>query len=73
MTITFPPSGRFTSSVKAQILAAILNGEMSEDEAQREYKVSPEEMAEWWRRYRAGGYRGLRVTRDWRERNKVRR
>ncbi len=60
-----PPPGitRWVTRRKAEVVAAVHGGLLSENEACRRYDLSEEEFAGWQRLYSKHGRKGLRATR----------
>lgn len=60
-----PPANisRWVTRRKAEVVAAVSGGLLTEDEALARYGLSEEEFAGWKRRYQAHGTKGLRATR----------
>lgn len=60
-----PPTGtfRWVPRRKAEVLAAIRNGLITEDEAIARWSLTPAELAEWQDSLDRAGVPGLRVTR----------
>jgi transposase-like protein len=52
---------RWTAKRKAGIVAAVRAGTVSEQELERRYGISAEELAGWMRAYDASGTRGLQI------------
>jgi hypothetical protein len=57
------PTDRWVTSRKAALIAAVRNGEITLEEACRQYQLSPEEFAGWLAAFEKHGVPGLRVTR----------
>ena len=59
-----PPSHtiRWVPRRKAEIVLAVCNGVISENEACARYRLTPEELAGWKLAYQRGGVRGLRLS-----------
>jgi hypothetical protein len=60
---------RWIAKRKADLIARIDSGEISEAEALRLYQLSPEELAEWRRCYSEGGVCGLMEKQSFAARN----
>jgi hypothetical protein len=60
---------RWIAKRKADLIARIDSGEISEAEALRLYHLSPEELTEWHRRYADGGVCGLMEKQSFAARN----
>jgi hypothetical protein len=60
---------RWIAKRKADLIARIGSGEISEAEALRLYQLSPEELAEWRRCYSEGGVCGLMEKQSFAARN----
>lgn len=54
---------RYTAKIKAEIVLAVRNGDLTEKEACEEHNISPAEFAGWARALDRAGTQGLRVTR----------
>ena len=54
---------RWTIRRKAQIIAAVANGNLALDELREHYGITPDEFAEWQRNFDRHGVDGLRSTR----------
>ncbi len=61
---------RWTSNRKAEIVEAILIGQLSPADAIKQYELSKEELAAWMRDYLDHGLEGLRVTKSQRLRRR---
>jgi hypothetical protein len=57
------PTERWVTSRKAALIAAIRSGEITLEEACRQYQLSPEEFSGWLAAFEKHGVPGLRVTR----------
>lgn len=65
-----PPSiKRWVTRRKAEVVAAVVGGLLSRDEAIRRYGLSDEEFSAWERLYSRHGTKGLRATRIQQYRN----
>ncbi len=58
-----PDISRWVTRRKAELVAAVLGGLLTEDEACERYTISHEEFAGWKRLYDRFGVKGLRTTR----------
>jgi uncharacterized protein DUF1153 len=54
---------RWTPSRKAEVVLAVIAGLITEDEACRRYRLTPEELSRWRNAYVHHGVRGLKATR----------
>jgi hypothetical protein len=54
---------RWFPAHKANVVAAVLGGLITEDQACERYKLTREEFMTWKRAFYSGGAKGLRVTR----------
>jgi transposase-like protein len=57
------PTERWVTRRKAALIAAVRNGEITLEEACRQYQLSPEEFAGWLAAFEKHGVSGLRATR----------
>jgi hypothetical protein len=57
------PTERWVTRRKAALIAAVRNGEITLEEACRQYRLSPEEFAGWLAAFEKHGVPGLRTTR----------
>jgi hypothetical protein len=57
------PTARWVTRRKAALIAAVRNGEITLEEACRQYQLSPEEFAGWLAAFEKHAVPGLRVTR----------
>lgn len=58
-----PDISRWVTRRKAEVVAAVQGGLLSQKEAMRRYGLSEEEYAGWERLYSTHGQKGLRATR----------
>lgn len=58
-----PGVTRWVTRRKAEVVAAVTGGLLSEEEALNRYDLTEEEFAGWSRRYSSHGRKGLRATR----------
>lgn len=69
--MTAPPEEserkRYTFTWKAELIRRVEAGRVTAEFVMREHSISPEEWAEWNRKYKEWGEKGLKATKRYRQ------